>query len=46
MPEEIGVILENLQSINSEKFGDLELFSGTYKIEDYGDMKIDVPIAF
>ncbi len=40
MPEEVGVILENLQSINSEKFGDLELFSGTYKIEDYGEVII------
>jgi len=28
MPEEVGVILENMKSIKSEKFGDLELFTG------------------
>ena len=28
MPEEVGVILENLENVNSTKFGDLELFSG------------------
>ena len=30
MPEEVGVILDNLESIKSEKYGDLELFSGKY----------------
>lgn len=28
MPEEVGVILENMKSIKSKKFGDLELFTG------------------
>ena len=28
MPEEVGVILDNLENVNSSIFGDLELFSG------------------
>ena len=30
MPEETGLILENLKSIKSSKYGDIELFSGIY----------------
>ena len=34
MPEEVGAILDNLESIKSQKFGDFELFSGEWKIDD------------
>ena len=34
MPEETGVILDNLSSIKSKKFGDFELFSGEYYLEE------------
>ena len=34
MPEELGVILSNLRSIKSSKFGDLELFSGKFILEN------------
>tara|TARA_Y100000589_G_scaffold132335_3_gene126092 strand:- start:322 stop:1047 length:726 start_codon:yes stop_codon:yes gene_type:complete len=34
MPEEVGVILNNLQSIKSSKFGDLELFSGKFTLDN------------
>ena len=34
MPEEVGVILDNLKSVVSTKFGDLELFSGTYCLDN------------
>ena len=30
MPEEVGVILDNLKNIKSSKFGDLELFTGEW----------------
>lgn len=30
MPEEIGVILDNLTSVSSSKFGDLEIFTGEW----------------
>ncbi len=34
MPEEVGIILENLKSIKSSKFGDLELFTGKISLDD------------
>ena len=34
MPEEIGVILDNLKSVKSSKFGDFEIFSGKYNINN------------
>jgi adenosylhomocysteine nucleosidase len=34
MPEEVGVILDNLKSVRSSKFGDLELFSGVFNLND------------
>jgi len=40
MPEEIGVILDNLQSVNSVKFGDLELFSGKYNVNNSKEILI------
>lgn len=30
MPEEIGVILENLKSVNTKKFGDLTIYTGEW----------------
>ena len=30
MPEEVGIILNNLESINTEEFGDLKLYSGKF----------------
>ena len=30
MPEEVGFILNNLHSVKSIKYGDLELFSGEW----------------
>ena len=35
MPEEVGVILDNLISIKSSRFGDLELFSGELMINKF-----------
>ena len=40
MPEEIGVILRNLESIKSSKFGDLELYSGNFILEDSREILI------
>ena len=34
MPEEVGIILSNLKSINSLKFGDLELYTGKFVLDD------------
>ena len=40
MPEEVGVILENLKSVQSSKYGDLELFSGILNLDDSRDVFI------
>ena len=40
MPEEVGVILNNLTSIESLKFGDFELYSGKLKINNSNDVFI------
>ena len=34
MPEEVGVILENLESINKSEFGDLKLYSGKFFLDN------------
>ena len=34
MPEEVGIILSNLNSIDSSKFGDLELYSGKFVLDN------------
>ena len=34
MPEEVGIILSNLKSINLSKFGDLELYSGKFVLDN------------
>lgn len=38
MPEEIGLILDNLKNIKSKKFGDLEIFSGIYISDNYKEV--------
>ena len=40
MPEEVGIILNNLTSIKSFKFGDLELFSGKFILDNYEEVLI------
>ena len=40
MPEEIGIILENLKSIKSSKFGDWELFTGKISLDDSREILI------
>tara|TARA_B100000242_G_C43045354_1_gene487898 strand:- start:537 stop:1310 length:774 start_codon:yes stop_codon:yes gene_type:complete len=40
MPEEIGIILDNLKSVNSFKFGDLELFSGKLLLDNSREVLI------
>ncbi len=44
MPEEVGFILENLYSVQSKKFGDLELFSGEWPSN--GMKKIFLTVAW
>ncbi len=34
MPEEVGLILDNLKNVESSKFGDLELFSGKLTLDN------------
>ena len=40
MPEEVGIILKNLNTIKSSKFGDLELFSGKFILENSREILI------
>ena len=40
MPEEVGVILSNLESINTSKFGDLELYSGKFILDNSREILI------
>ena len=42
MPEEVGIILNNLKSINSYKFGDLEIYSGKFKLENSREILLTV----
>ena len=42
IPEELGLIVDNLQIIEKVKYGDLEIFKGIYK---YDDQKIFVSAA-
>ena len=34
MPEEVGIILSNIESINKEEFGDLKLYSGKFALNN------------
>lgn len=40
MPEEVGIILENLESINLSKFGDLKLYSGKFVLDNSQEVYI------
>ncbi len=40
MPEEIGIILDHLESVKSLRFGDFELFSGNYRINNSKEVYI------
>ena len=40
MPEEVGIILDNLKSITSSKFGDLELFTGKFVLDNSREILI------
>ena len=42
MPEEVGVIINNLRSISSTKFGDLELFSGELFLSNHKRLLVTV----
>ena len=44
MPEEIGQVLNNLEAVETKKFGDLELFSGEWVLND--KLKIYLTIAW
>ena len=34
MPEELGTILENLEDISEEVFGDLKIHKGTFRVSN------------
>ena len=34
MPEELGTILENLEDISEEVFGDLKIYKGTFRVSN------------
>ena len=40
MPEELGTVLENLSGIREEKFGDLTIFSGSWKNTNHREIKV------
>ena len=40
MPEEVGIILDNLKFRSSSKFGDLELYSGKFILENSKEILI------
>ncbi len=40
MPEEVGAILDNLKSVKSSKFGDFEMFTGTYTLKNLKEVVI------
>lgn len=40
MPEEVGSILEKLNSVKSSKFGDFELFTGIYTLQNLKEVAI------
>ena len=40
MPEEVGIILDNLESVSSIKFGDLELYSGKFILDNSEEILI------
>lgn len=42
MPEEVGLILDNLKNIKSSKFGDLELFSGKLILDNLREVLITI----
>ena len=42
MPEEVGIILDNMKSVNSNKFGDLELFTGNLILNNEKEILITI----
>lgn len=42
MPEEVGIILDNLDSINSSKFGDLEIHSGKFTLDNKREILLTI----
>ncbi len=42
MPEEVGIILDNLESVSSVKFGDLELFSGKFVLDNSREILLTI----
>ena len=42
MQEEVGLILNNLESINSSKFGDLQLYSGKFKLDNSREILLTI----
>ena len=42
MPEEVGLILDNLKNIKSSKFGDFELFSGKLILDNLKEVLITI----
>ena len=42
MPEEIGIIINNLQSINSYQFGDLKIYSGKFVLNNSREILLTI----
>ena len=42
IPEEVGIILDNLDSINSSKFGDLEIHSGKFNLDNKREILLTI----
>tara|TARA_Y100000991_G_C21866724_1_gene303258 strand:- start:25 stop:747 length:723 start_codon:yes stop_codon:yes gene_type:complete len=42
MPEEVGIILNKLESITTYKFGDLELYSGKFKLDNSTEILLTI----
>ena len=42
MPEEVGIILNKLESITTYKFGDLELYSGKFKLDNSREILLTI----
>ena len=42
MPEEVGIILDNLESVKSVEFGDLELYSGKFILDNSREILLTI----
>ena len=42
MPEELGQIIENLIDVESSIYGDIEIFSGLWQIEEKREILVSV----